>query len=162
MKNCLINLYLISNKIKMVHGTHNAIKDERNNHIKIYVNGELLSRSEAKISVFDSGYLVGDGVWEAVRLSKGTLIFIDDHLSRLWNAAKATGIQLAFTKTELIDIIKSVLSENNMTEGVHVRVMVTRGIKKTPSQDPRLTISGPNLVIIPEPSRPNPVGSFKG
>ena len=162
MKNCLINLYLISNKIKMVHGTHNAIKDERNNHIKIYVNGELLSRSEAKISVFDSGYLVGDGVWEAVRLSKGTLIFIDDHLSRLWNAAKATGIQLAFTKTELIDIIKSVLSENNMTDGVHVRVMVTRGIKKTPSQDPRLTISGPNLVIIPEYKLADPKSKSKG
>ena len=131
MKNCLINLYLISNKIKMVHGTHNAVKDDRNNQIKIYVNGELLPRSEAKISVFDSGYLVGDGVWEAVRLNKGTLIFMDDHLSRLWNAAKATGIELPFTKNELINIIKSVLSENNMTDGVHVRVMVTRGIKNT-------------------------------
>ena len=90
----------------MVHGTHNAIKDDRNDHIKIYVNGEILSRSEAKISVFDSGYLVGDGVWEAVRLTKGTLIFIDDHLSRLWNAAKATSIQLPFTKQELIDIVR--------------------------------------------------------
>ena len=146
----------------MVHGTHNAIDDDRNNSIKIYINGNLFSRSEAKISVFDSGYLVGDGIWEAVRLSKGTLIFIDDHLDRLLNAAKATGIQLPFNKKELIDIINSVLLENNMTDGVHVRVMVTRGIKKTPSQDPRLTISGPNLVIIPEFKLADPKSKSKG
>ena len=146
----------------MVHGTHNAINDERNNHIKIYINGELFSRSEAKISVFDSGYLVGDGIWEAVRLSKGTLIFIDDHLNRLWNTAKATGIKLPFNKKELIDIINSVLLENNMIDGVHVRLMVTRGFKKTPSQDPRLTISGPNLVIIPEFKLADPKSKNKG
>jgi branched-chain amino acid aminotransferase len=146
----------------MVHGTHNAIDDDRNKSIKIYINGNLFPRSEAKISVFDSGYLVGDGIWEAVRLSKGTLIFIDDHLDRLLNAAKATGIQLPFNKKELIDIINSVLLENNMTDGVHVRVMVTRGIKKTPSQDPRLTISGPNLVIIPEFKLADPKSKSKG
>ena len=146
----------------MIHGTHNALDDVRNNDIKIYINGEFHKRAEAKISVFDSGYLVGDGVWEAVRISKGTLIFIDDHLSRLWNAAKATGIKLSFSKQELIKIINSVLKENKMIDGVHVRMMITRGIKKTPSQDPRLTISGPNLVIIPEYKLADPSSKNKG
>ena len=134
----------------MVHGTHNAVQDDRNNNIKIYVNGDFLNRNDAKISVFDSGYLVGDGIWEAVRLYKGTLVFLDDHFSRLWSAAKATGIKLPYSKLELKAIVEKVLQANNMQDGVHVRIMVTRGIKKTPSQDPRLTISGPNLVIIPE------------
>ena len=146
----------------MVHGTHNAVKDDRNNHIKIYINGEFLPRLDAKISVFDSGYLVGDGVWEAVRLNKGNLIFIEDHLARLWNAAKAIGIKLSFTKNELIEIINSILTENKMKDGVHVRIMITRGIKKTPSQDPRLTISGPNLVIIPEYKMADPNSKKKG
>ena len=134
----------------MVHGTHNAVHDSRNEKIKIYINGDYYLRNEAKISVFDSGYLVGDGIWEAVRLVKGKLIFIDDHISRLWAASKTIGIKLPFSKDELIDIINGVLKENDMYDGVHVRFMVTRGIKKTPSQDPRLTISEPNLVVIPE------------
>ena len=134
----------------MVHGTHNAVYDERNNSIKVYINGQFFQRNDAKISVFDSGYLVGDGIWEAIRLVKGTLIFFDDHMERLWTASKATGIKFIFSKEELKSIIYKVLNENNMEDGVHVRIMITRGIKKTPSQDPRLTISDPNLVIIPE------------
>lgn len=134
----------------MIHGTHNAEADYRNENVWISINGEFFKRSKAKISVFDSGYLVGDGVWEGIRLHHGTLVFVDDHLKRLWTAAKATGIKLPFTKDELIASIKSTLSKNDMHDGVHVRIMVTRGIKKTPSQDPRLTISGPNVVIIAE------------
>jgi branched-chain amino acid aminotransferase len=134
----------------MVHGTHNAEHDERNNSVKIYINGEFFHRHEAKISVFDSGYLVGDGVWEGIRLHEGKLVFINDHLDRLWNAAKTTGIELDFTKKELIQKIEDTIDANHMHDDVHIRVMVTRGIKKTPSQDPRLTISGPNLVIIAE------------
>ena len=134
----------------MIHGTHNADADTRNENVWISINGEFFQRNEAKISVFDSGYLVGDGVWEGIRLHHGKLVFIEDHLKRLWTAAKATGIKLPFTKEELILSIKSTLSKNEMYDGVHVRIMVTRGIKKTPSQDPRLTISGPNVVIIAE------------
>jgi len=134
----------------MVHGTHNAIHDERNESIFIYINGSFHVRSEAKISVFDSGYLVGDGIWEGIRLTGGKLIFIEEHLNRLWQAAKATHINMAYSKDELIEIIYKTVEKNNMTDGVHIRVMITRGIKKTPSQDPRLTITGPNLVIIPE------------
>lgn len=134
----------------MIHGTHNAEEDLRNNNVWIYINDEFFRRADAKISVFDSGYLVGDGVWEGVRLHHGKLVFIEDHLKRLWNAAKATGIKLPFSKAELILKIQETISKNEMHDGVHIRIMITRGIKKTPSQDPRLTISGPNLVIIAE------------
>ncbi len=134
----------------MVHGTHNADADVRNDSVQIYVNGELYPRNEARISVFDSGYLVGDGVWEALRLHHGKLVFLELHLERLWAGAAAIGMKLPWSKKELTDVVHQTLSANEMKDGVHVRIMVTRGIKKTPSQDPRLTISGPNLVIIPE------------
>lgn len=134
----------------MIHGTHNAEPDERNENILIYVNGELLPRKDAKISVFDSGYLVGDGIWEAVRLYDGVLTFIDLHLDRLWAAAASIGMDLKMSREDLVGKIRETLEANAMHTDVHVRFMVTRGIKKTPSQDPRLTISGPNLVIIAE------------
>jgi len=132
------------------HGTHATSPDSRNDQILIYINGNLTPRTEAKISVFDSGYLVGDGIWEAVRLHKGVLVFLQEHLNRLWDAAAAVHMDLKMTRQQLIDTIERTLEANGMTDGVHVRFMFTRGIKKTPSQDPRLTISGPNLVIIPE------------
>lgn len=131
-------------------GTHDAVPDSRNDDILVSVNGKLVRRDEATISVFDSGYLVGDGIWEAVRLHRGVLVFLDEHLDRMWAAAATTGIDVGMTKDELTGRIRDVLEANAMTDGVHVRFMLTRGIKKTPSQDPRLTISGPNLVIIPE------------
>lgn len=136
--------------MKEVHGTHNALPDERNKDVLIYVNGELFPRNEAKISVFDSGYLVGDGIWEALRLHDGILVFQDEHLDRLWTAAATIGMDMKMTKEELIAEVWKTLNANEMHDGVHVRFMITRGIKKTPSQDPRLTISGPNLVIIAE------------
>ena len=89
----------------MVHGTHNADADERNKDIKIFINGELLARDDAKISVFDSGYLVGDGIWEALRLHQDKLVFLDLHLKRMWEAAAAVGMKLPFTKKELTDNI---------------------------------------------------------
>ena len=146
----------------MVHGTHNAVKDDRNEEILIYVNGEFFPRNEAKISVFDSGYLVGDGIWEAIRLHNGGLPFLDLHLNRLWQGSKAVGMDLKMTKQDLVNIIWKVLNANKMTDGVHIRIMVTRGIKKTPSQDPRLTITGPNLVIIPEYKKANEDSRKKG
>lgn len=131
-------------------GTHDAVEDPRNEKILIYINGELLPRKEAKISVFDSGYLVGDGVWEAVRLHKGVLVFLDQHLDRLWQAAATVGMDLKMSRDELTNKIWKTLKANDMNDSVHVRFMLTRGIKKTPSQDPRLTVTGPNLVIIAE------------
>lgn len=146
----------------MIHGTHNAVDDPRNEDIKIHVNGELLLRKDAKISVFDSGYLVGDGVWEALRLKEGVLVFLDAHLNRLWQAAATVGMKLPFSKEELTVKIWDTLKANNMQDGVHVRVMVTRGIKKTPSQDPRLTLSGPNVVIIAEHKKASEETKTKG
>jgi len=134
----------------MIHGTHNSEVDTRNEQIKIFVNGELFERDEAKISVFDSGYLVGDGVWEGMRLHKGVIVFLELHLNRLWHSAKAIGMDLKSTKTELLEKIWLTLDANQMHNDVHLRVMVTRGVKKTPTQDPRFTISGPNIVIIAE------------
>jgi branched-chain amino acid aminotransferase len=146
----------------MIHGTHNAEIDDRNKDVLIYVNGELLPREEAKISVFDSGFLVGDGVWEAMRLYEGKLAFVDLHLDRLWDGAKAIGMELGFEKEWLVEQIEKVLEANQMKTGVHLRVMVTRGIKKTPSQDPRLTLSGPNLVIIAEHKKASEESRKKG
>jgi branched-chain amino acid aminotransferase len=146
----------------MISGTHSTVDDSRNDQVKIYVNGDYLPRELAKISVFDSGFLVGDGVWEGLRLHKGKLVFLEDHLHRLWNGAKTIGLNLTWSKEELSALILDILAKNEMEDGVHVRVMVTRGIKKTPSQDPRLTISDPGLVIIPEYKQVNPKIKQKG
>lgn len=146
----------------MTHGTHNALDDPRNEKVLISINGELFPRSEAKISVFDSGYLVGDGVWEALRLHKGVLVFLDDHLDRLWQGAAAIGMDLKMNREELTTAIWKTLKANDMHDNVHVRTMVTRGFKKTPSQDPRLTISGPNVVIIAEHKKADPESKNRG
>ena len=148
--------------IPAVHGTHNALPDSRNENVLIYVNGELLPRADAKISVFDSGYLVGDGIWEALRLHEGVLVFLDQHLDRLWTAAATIGMDIGMSREELVAEVRKTLAANQMTDGVHVRFMLTRGIKKTPSQDPRLTISGPNLVIIAEHKEADPASREKG
>lgn len=146
----------------MIHGTHNAEADSRNENILIYINGELYQRQEAKISVFDSGYLVGDGIWEALRLHHDKLVFLDLHLERMWQAAATVGMNLPFSKEDLTNNIWETIRANDMHDNVHVRIMVTRGIKKTPSQDPRLTISGPNVVIIPEYKRASEESKTKG
>ncbi|MCL4170737.1 UNVERIFIED_CONTAM: hypothetical protein GTU68_030852, partial [Idotea baltica] len=146
----------------MVHGTHNAVEDSRNKDIQIYINGEFFKREDAKISVLDSGYLVGDGIWEALRLHEGVLVFLKDHLDRLWQSAATVGMQFPFTKDELVEEVWKTLNKNNMKDNVHVRIMITRGIKKTPSQDPRLTISGPNVVILPEYKKASPESKEKG
>src|SRR5690554_520319 len=117
----------------MTHGTHNAIDDPRNEHVLIYINGELFPRDEAKISVFDSGYLVGDGVWEGFRLHKGALVFIDDHLDRLFQGAKTIGMDLKMNRQEILEAVWKTIKANDMHDHVHIRLMFTRGIKKTPS-----------------------------
>ncbi len=146
----------------MVHGTHNAIADERNDKVLIYVDGDLLPRDQAKISVFDSGYLIGDGIWEALRLHQGVLVFLDEHLDRLWQAAATVGMDLKMSREDLTAALWRTLDANDMRDNVHVRFMVTRGTKTTPSQDPRLVVSGPNLVIIAEHKQANPESKESG
>ncbi|MCB0155450.1 MAG: aminotransferase class IV [Anaerolineae bacterium] len=146
----------------MIHGTHNALPDERNDNVLVYINGDLVPRAEAKISVFDSGYLVGDGVWEGVRLHDGVIVFLDEHLDRLFQGAKAIGMDLGKTRAELTEALYQTVAANGMESGVHLRLMITRGIKKTPSQDPRLTISPPTIVITAEHKQADPATTAAG
>lgn len=135
----------------MAHGTHSYLPDPRNENVIIDVNGEHFARPEAKISVFDSGFMLGDGVWEGLRLHAGKLAFLDQHLNRLYRGAKAIAMDIGITKSELADRLYSVLAANEMDgDGVHIRLMVTRGIRSTPYQDPRVVISPATIVIIPE------------
>jgi len=136
----------------LARGTHEALPDVRNERILVYINGEFYRREEAKISVFDSGFLVGDGVWEGLRLHEGEFAFLDLHLDRLFEGAKTIGLDIGMTRGEITAALRETVRRNGMEDssGVHVRLMVTRGDKKTPSQDPRLAVGGPNIVIIAE------------
>ncbi len=134
----------------MQRGTHEALPDERNEGVLVYINGEFYPRDEARISVFDSGFLVGDGVWEGIRLHDGGFAFLDLHLDRLFAGAKAIDLDVGMTREEVVGALEETVRRNGMTTDVHLRLMVTRGDKKTPSQDPRLAVGGPNVVIIAE------------
>lgn len=134
----------------MTHSTHAYEEDPRNRDILIDINGELFHRDEAKISVFDSGFILGDGVWEGLRVTHGHIAFLDMHLERLQEGAKALDMDIGISVEELTKRLYGALKANKMTEGVHIRLMVTRGIKATPYQDPRATITPATIVIIPE------------
>lgn len=146
----------------MPRGTHEALPDERNQNVSIYINGEFFPRDQAKISVFDSGYLVGDGVWEGLRLHDGAFAFLDRHLDRLFQGAAAIGLKLPLSRSEIVEALYETVRRNDMTTDVHVRLMVTRGNKKTPSQDPRLTVGPANMVIIAEHKKADPQVSAAG
>ncbi len=137
-------------------GTHASLPDPRNETVQIYVNGEFFPRTEAKVSVFDSGFLVGDGVWEGIRLHHGKFAFLERHLDRLFEGAKAIGLDIGKTREDLTDALYATIRQNAMQSDVHVRLMITRGTKKTPSQDPRLVVGGPTIVIIAEHKRADP------
>ena len=130
--------------------THDYDIDKRNNDIQIYINGEFFHRSEAKISVMDSGYLLGDGVWEGIRLHKRTLIHLDDHLDRLYSGAESIAMDIGLSKREMAEALQKTINTNNMDSDVHIRLIVSRGIKKTPYQHPKVTLGKPTVVIIPE------------
>jgi len=146
----------------MNRGTHDSLDDPRNEDILININGELFTRNEARISVFDSGYLVGDGVWEGLRLHEGVFVYLDDHLNRLYEGARMAFMDIGKTREDLTRMLHETVNANHMDDGVHVRLMVTRGNKKTPSQDPRLTTTPPNIVIIPEFKTVKPEVSKQG
>ena len=141
---------------KQTKGTHEYQDDPRNATIRIDINGELFAREEARVSVFDSGFVLGDGIWEGLRVHHGKVAFLDLHLDRLYEGAKALDMDMEVTPQQLRERIYRVLEENAMHEGVHIRLMVSRGIKATPYQDPRITITPPTIVIIPEYKTPKP------
>jgi len=140
----------------MSKGTHEYIEDERNQNILININGELYPRAQATVSVFDSGFILGDGVWEGLRLHHGVVVFLKDHLRRLYQGAKSLDLDIGLTPEELTQRLLETLKANDMTDGVHIRLMVTRGEKITPYQDPRCTIPGSTIVIIAEYKEPSP------
>ncbi|MEL6666120.1 MAG: aminotransferase class IV [Pseudomonadota bacterium] len=144
------------------HGVHDYVYDERNADIKVSINGALKHRDEATVSVFESGYLLGDGVWEGLRVHKGGVAFLDVHLKRLYAGAKTIDMDIGLTPEELTQQLFACLKAQDMTEGVHIRLMVTRGVKKTPYQGPRFTITPPTIVIIPEYKSPVPEIQAKG
>jgi branched-chain amino acid aminotransferase len=143
----------------MTYSTHAYEPDPRNEQILIDVNGTLFRRNEAKVSVFDSGFVLGDGVWEGLRVhpgrdGKGVVAFLDRHLKRLWEGAKTLDFDMCLSKEALTKRLYACLDANNAHDGVHIRLMVSRGVKSTPYQDPRATISGPTIVIVPEFKKP--------
>lgn len=133
-----------------VHGTHDFDEDPRNAEALIYVNGDLVPRQQAVVSVFDAGFILGDGVWEGLRVSGGHPAFLDAHLDRLYEGAKTIALEIGLTRAELASEIYRTLAANGMTDGVHVRLMVTRGPKSTPYQDPRMSAGPATIVMICE------------
>jgi branched-chain amino acid aminotransferase len=141
--------------------THSAVADARNDNIEIYINGEFFHRDEAKISVFDSAFLVGDGIWEGIRLHRGRLAFIDRHLDRLYAGAKAVDLDIG-PRQGIVDALAETVARNDMFDDVHIRLMITRGDKKTPSQHPSNVVGGPNMVIIAEHKLADPAVAAAG
>ena len=130
--------------------THDSEHDPRNEHILIYVDGKLVPKQEAVVSVYDSGFMLGDGVWEGLRVHGGVFAFLEEHLDRLYEGAKAIDLDIGMNRETLTQALYKTVRANDMTEDAHIRLMVTRGRKKAPFQDPRLSIFGPTIVIIPE------------
>jgi len=135
--------------------THQAQEDQRNNDILIYLNGKIVPKDQAVVSVYDSGFMLGDGVWEGLRLYNGTWAFIDEHMNRLFEAAKAVDIDIGMTPDQVKQAILDTQAANQMTTDAHARLMITRGPKVRPFQHPALSQSGPTITIIMEHSKPS-------
>jgi branched-chain amino acid aminotransferase len=146
----------------MSQGVHEFSVDPRNAAILISINGELFPRDKAVVSVFDSGFVLGDGVWEGLRLVDGGVPFLRAHIERLYEGAKAIFMDIGLSADELVKRLFACIDANKMKDGVHIRLMVTRGVKATPYQDPRATISPATVVIIPEYKTPKPDIVAKG
>ncbi len=142
--------------------SHSYISNPKNKDIFININGELFHRSEAKISVFDSGFLLGDGVWEGIRLHQSKLVFIEDHLDRLYASAQGISLNITYSKKDIIKEINKVLYKNKMDDNIHLRLVISRGNKITPYQNPNANEGPVNLVIIPEYKKTDPNIYIKG
>ncbi|MBI1234400.1 MAG: aminotransferase class IV [Alphaproteobacteria bacterium] len=145
-------------------GAHTYLPDPRNEAVKVWINGTLKPRAEATVSVLDSGFVLGDGVWEGLRVHHGHIAFLDRHLDRLFEGAKTLDFDIGLSGDELTSAIRDTLAANDMLtgEGVHIRLMVTRGVKATPYQDPRVTIGPATIVILPEWKTPDPEVAKRG
>lgn len=143
-------------------GSQDYEHDPRNDATLIYVNGALVPRSEAVVSVFDAGFSLGDGVWESFRLHGGRLPFVDAHLDRLFRGAATIRIDIGMTREEVAAALRETIDANEMSDGVHIRLMVTRGTKRSPTQDPRLALGPATVVIVPEWKQPRPELATEG
>ena len=138
------------------------LPDPRNDSVQIYVDGAFYARNEARISIFDSGFVLGDGVWEGLRLKNGRLIQLQAHLDRLFEGARAIALDIGRSRHEIEAALSETLARNSMHDGAHIRLMVTRGLKSTPNQDPRFVISKATLVIVAEYKTPRPQSKARG
>ncbi len=136
--------------------THTALPDPRNADVLVYLNGDFVPRAEARVSVFDGGFLVGDGIWEGLRLHHGVFPFLDRHLDRLEAGLRTVDLAQPFDRQAIIEALHETVRRNDMHDGVHLRLMITRGEKKTPSQHPDLVVGGPTVVITAEHKRADP------
>ena len=140
----------------MAFGTHSYLPDPRNDDVLFNVNGALVPRGQAVVNVFDSGFMLGDGVWEGLRLYAGRIAFLDEHMDRLWEGCAALMIDPGLSREALVARIHATLDANGMEDGVHIRLMLTRGLRSTPYQDPRVVVSPATIVIAPEYKRADP------
>jgi branched-chain amino acid aminotransferase len=143
-------------------GSQDFAADPRNAHLKIYVNGDLVPRAEARVSIFDAGFVLGDGIWEGIRLHKGRLLFLDTHLNRLYAGLEAIALDIGLSREALTAEIRRTLAANGMEHGAHLRLMVTRGEKAAPNQDPRNWLGKPTIVITAEYKEPSPAIVTRG
>ena len=144
------------------HGTHEYAGDPRNASILVSVNGSLVPRAEAVVSVFDAGFVLGDGVWEGLRLHKGALLFADRHMDRLFEGAARIHLDIGLDRRALLAEVRRTLGANGMRDGVHIRIMVTRGEKSAPNQDPRNALGKPTIAIVAEYKVPDPALAARG
>ena len=135
--------------------THQAAEDARNETIKIWLNGRVVPKTEAVVSVYDSGFMLGDGVWEGIRLYNGKWAFLDEHMDRLFEAAKAIDLDIGLTRDQVVQAVLDTQHANEMSDDAHARLMVTRGVKTRPFQHPKLSQQGPTIAIIMEHSKPS-------
>ena len=139
------------------------VPDPRNEQVLVYVNGDFVPRHEARVSVFDSGFVLGDGVWEGLRLVDGRIISFDAHLDRLFEGARSIALDIGLTRAQVQQAVRDTLAKNGMTtSGAHVRLMVTRGVKRTVNQDPRFVIGAATVVIVAEFKTPKPEVKARG
>ncbi len=131
-------------------GSQDFLADPRNANLKVWLNGKLVAKDEAKVSVFDAGFVLGDGVWEGLRLHKGALLFLDAHLDRLYAGAAAIELKLGLTRAAMIAALRDILEANGMSHGAHLRLMATRGLKAAVNQDPRNALGAATIVIVAE------------
>ena len=138
------------------------VSDPRNESVLVYVNGQFVPRAQAVVSVFDAGFGLGDGVWEGLRLAGGRIISLQAHLDRLYEGARSIAIHIGLTRQQLSDALFETLAKNGMSDGAHLRLMVTRGVKRTVNQDPRFVIGPPTIVIVAEYKTPRPESKARG